>query len=93
MSTLRARNKELENGKQGKEEVSASYGHQERVPHILRLPKHQATVNLVGVRGIRLLASKYEAVKTKAGVHAIKSLEFFCTIYISSGATILLHVH
>ena len=57
------------------------------------MPKHQATVNLVGVREILLMASKHEAVNTKAAAVTIKSLEFFFTIYISSGATILLHVH
>ena len=57
------------------------------------MSKHQATVNLVGIRRILLMASQYEAVNTKAAADTIKSLEFFCTIYVSSGATILLHVH
>ena len=56
------------------------------------MPKHQATVNLVGVRGILLMASRHEAVNTKAAADTMKSLEFLCTIYISSGATTLLYV-
>ena len=57
------------------------------------MPKHQETVNVVGVRGILLMASKHEAVNTKAAADTMKSLEFLRTIYSSSGATILFHVH
>ena len=41
------------------------------------MPKHQAIVNLVGVRGIVLMASKHQAVNTKAAADTIKSLEIF----------------
>ena len=70
MGALTARNQELENGKQQKREVSVFYCQKKRVPPIIRLPDiwmltHQATVNLVDIRRILLIASRYEAVNTK----------------------------
>ena len=98
MGALTARNQELENGKHQKREVSVFYCQKKRVPPTIRLPDiwmltHQATVNLVDIPRILLIASRYEAVNTKAAVDTIKSLKFLSTIYTPSGATILLHVH